>query len=60
MEPQKIPHSSSNPESEEQRWKKTMLPNTKLYCIALAGVVQWIEHWLANQRVTGSIPSQGT
>ena len=27
---------------------------------ALAGVAQWVEHWRANQRVAGSIPSQGT
>ena len=27
---------------------------------ALAGVAQWIEGWPANQRVAGSIPSQGT
>ena len=27
---------------------------------ALAGVAQWIEHQPANQRVTGSIPNQGT
>ena len=27
---------------------------------ALAGVAQWIERWPANQRVAGSIPSQGT
>ena len=27
---------------------------------AVAGVAQWIEHWLANQQVAGSIPSQGT
>ena len=27
---------------------------------ALAGVAQWIEHPPMNQRVTGSIPSQGT
>ena len=27
--------------------------------IALTGVAQWIEHQLANQRVTSSIPSQG-
>ena len=27
--------------------------------LALAGVAQWIEHWPANQGVTGSIPSQG-
>ena len=27
---------------------------------ALAGVVQWIEGQLANQRVASSIPSQGT
>ena len=26
----------------------------------LAGVAQWIEHRIANQRVAGSIPSQGT
>ena len=28
--------------------------------IALAGVAQWIESWPVNQRVAGSIPSQGT
>ena len=28
--------------------------------ITLAAVAQWIEHRLENQRVTGSIPSQGT
>ena len=28
--------------------------------LALAGVAQWIECWPANQRVTSSIPSQGT
>ena len=27
---------------------------------ALAGVAQWIQCWPANQRVAGSIPSQGT
>ena len=27
---------------------------------ALAGVAQWTECWPVNQRVTGSIPSQGT
>ena len=27
--------------------------------LALAGVTQWIECWPENQRVTGSIPSQG-
>ena len=26
----------------------------------LAGVAQWIKYWPANQRVAGSIPSQGT
>ena len=25
----------------------------------MAGVAQWIEHWPANQMVTGSIPSLG-
>ena len=28
--------------------------------LALADVPQWIEHQPVNQRVTGSIPSQGT
>ena len=28
--------------------------------MALAGVAQWIEHGPENQRVAGSIPSQGT
>ena len=32
----------------------------KIIYIALAGVVWWIECWTANQRVAGSIPSQGT
>ena len=27
---------------------------------ALAGMAQWIECWPANQRVIGSVPSQGT
>ena len=27
--------------------------------IALAGVARWIEHWPANHRVAGLIPSQG-
>ena len=27
---------------------------------ALAGVAQWVEHWPANERVTGLIPSQGS
>ena len=26
----------------------------------LAGVAQWTEHWPANQKFTGSIPSQHT
>ena len=28
--------------------------------VALAGMAQWIECWPVNQRVSGSIPSQGT
>ena len=28
--------------------------------LALVAVAQWIESWLANQKVTGSIPSQGS
>ena len=27
---------------------------------ALVGVAQWIEGWPVNQRVAGSIPSEGT
>ena len=37
--------------------KKQIKNETK---IALAGVAQWIEYQPANQRVAGSIPSQGT
>ena len=41
-----------------------LLSKTKVFfknsTSALAGVAQWTECWLANQRVTGSIPSQGT
>ena len=32
----------------------------QLCLLALAGVAQWIECQTANQRVAGSIPSQGT
>ena len=32
----------------------------KLSHIALASVAQWTEHWAVKERVTGSIPSQGT
>ena len=32
----------------------------KCGCYVLAGMAQWIECWSANQRVAGSIPSQGT
>ena len=28
--------------------------------MSLPGVTQWIKRWSTNQRVTGSIPSQGT
>ena len=36
------------------------LRNFNLSKINLAGVAQWIEHWPANQKVTGSIPGQDT
>ena len=39
--------------------RKTNNP-VKKWAKALAGVAQWIEHSPANQRVAGSIPSQGT
>ena len=32
----------------------------KYLTVALACVGQWIEHWPANQKVTGSVPSQRT
>ena len=32
----------------------------KLIKCALAGVAQWVEHQPVNQKVAGSIPSQGT
>ena len=35
-------------------------PKTIKPLLVLTGVVQWIEHQPENQRVTGSIPSQGT
>ena len=34
--------------------------NVKSLEVALAGVAQWIEHLPANQKVTGSVPCQGT
>ena len=46
-------------------WKDMQLRRDEGYDLkkerqALAGVAQWIEHWPANQKVTSSIPSQGT
>ena len=38
---------------------ETRLMHEKI-SLALAGVTQWIECWPSNQRVTSSIPSQGT
>ena len=36
-------------------------PSANIYGnIALAGVAQWVERQPANQRVTSSIPNQGT
>ena len=35
-------------------------PCIKIIIAALAGVAYWIEHWPADWKVTGSIPSQGT
>ena len=37
-----------------------MLKHEKTMSQGLAGVAQWIECQLLNQRVTGLIPSQGT
>ena len=44
-------------------WIMNTVPRRKIQKgeqMALAGVAQWIEHRPANQRVVGSIPSQGT
>ena len=40
-------------------WLYPYLSRLQKYA-ALAGVAQWIECWPVNQRVAGSIPSQGT
>ena len=49
-----VEHQASRPRDppENQELKGLFL--------ALAGVVQWIEHWPVNQRVAGLILSQGT
>ena len=44
-------------ENEEQRCQNDL---KEMRYSALAGVAQWIECWPVNQRVSGSIPSQGT
>ena len=42
-------------------WNTHIYSETSIFLFgALAGVPWWIECWPANQRVTGSIPSQGT
>ena len=46
-------------------YTKNMLSDSVLefkrsHSLVLAGVAQWIDHRTANQRVTGSVPSQGT
>ena len=40
--------------------KKDAIYMTQKEKEALAGVAQWIGHWLAKQKVSGSNPSQGT
>ena len=47
-------------EGAEVRVTFLLLLPLKLLQLALAGVDQWIEHWLVNQNVAGSVPSQGT
>ena len=49
----------------ENLFEKVMMdyfPNLvrKIGILVLAAMAQWIEHWPANQSVTGLIPSQGT
>ena len=40
-------------------WLRPKEPFKNIVNTALAGVAQWIEHWPANCKVTGSFPSQG-
>ena len=47
-------------EKEGRRQKGQIKRHIKRENIFLAGVAQWIECQPSNQRVTGSIPSQGT
>ena len=39
---------------------RKFVKETQVKKMSLAGVAQWIECWPVNQRVSGSIPSQGT
>ena len=41
-------------------YMSSLKKNLLKFFAALVGVGQWIEHQPANQRVTGSIPSQDT
>ena len=52
-------------EAGESKWGEgnvgqLELKNKKKNKMALAGVVQWIEHQPVNQRLAGSMPHQGT
>ena len=42
---------------QTENFKRNQVKN---HWLALAGVAQWIEHQPVNQRVTSSVPSQGT
>ena len=44
----------------EEKMEGRQTSNETDLTLALADVAQWIEQQPANQRVTGSIPSQGT
>ena len=46
--------------AEKFKFRDEMVMIKKALQAALVGVAQWIECQTANQRVTGSIPSQGT
>ena len=54
QESQRVPNKM-DPERTTPRYIINKIPK-----VALAGVAQWIEFWPVNQRVAGSIPSQGT
>ena len=52
--------SQYSPSRRQEVFSLSQPGNAKSNIPDLAGVAQWIEHRPANQRITSSIPSQGT